>query len=159
MLSARHSADRVNRTQWGALGRHMQAALFTGHVTFSFNLFISFGIKKLSTEFGRGLWKDYTAVSNWDTCLGCTKVGGVKLEYSWPNYASLFHGLTATEKPEQLTIKLVKVETWRENTEMTINVTTNGLDDQLCNFICPWRLGSLDSPRHLKTSSLIMHHK
>lgn len=70
-----------------------------------------------------------------------------------------FHGLTATEKPEHLTFKLVQVETWRKNTEMTINVTTNGLDDPLWNFICPGRPGSPASPRQLKTSSLIMHHK
>lgn len=57
---------------------------FTGHINFSFNLFIRVGIKKLSTELGRGLPKDYTAVSYWDTCLGCTRVGGV--DYSWPNY-------------------------------------------------------------------------
>ncbi len=65
--------------------RHM-LHFFTGHINFSFNLFIRVGIKKLSAELGRGLPKDYTAVSYWDTCLGCTLVGGVELEYSWPNY-------------------------------------------------------------------------
>lgn len=62
---------------------------FTGHINFSFNLFIRVGIKKRSTELGRGLRKDYTAVSSatGDTCLGCTRVGGEELEYSWPNYA------------------------------------------------------------------------
>lgn len=41
----------------------------TGHINFSFNLFIRVGIKKLSTELGRGLRKDYAAVSYRDTCL------------------------------------------------------------------------------------------
>lgn len=43
---------------------------FTGHINFNFNLFISVGIKKPSAELGRGLRKDYTAVSFGDTCLG-----------------------------------------------------------------------------------------
>lgn len=38
-------------------------ALFTGHIKFSFNLFIRVRIKKLSAELGRGLLKDYIAVS------------------------------------------------------------------------------------------------
>lgn len=58
----------------------MHAQLFfTGHILSGFNLFISAGIKKLSTEFGRGLPKDYTAVSNRDTCLGSQKASSVKL--------------------------------------------------------------------------------
>lgn len=52
---------------------------FAGHILSGFNLFISARIKKLSTEFGGGLPKDYTAVSNRDTCLGSQKVSSVKL--------------------------------------------------------------------------------
>lgn len=63
-LSVRHSADRgENCAQTLARGSQMHGALFTGHINFSFNLFIRVGIKKLSTELGRGLRKDYTAVS------------------------------------------------------------------------------------------------
>lgn len=42
---------------------------FSGHILFSFNLFINAGIKEVSAEFGGGLPKDYIAVSKPDTCL------------------------------------------------------------------------------------------
>lgn len=53
-----------------ALGRQKHAALFTGHINCSFKLFIRVGIKKASAELGRGLPKDYAAVSCLDARLG-----------------------------------------------------------------------------------------
>lgn len=44
----------------------MHAALFAGRV----DLFIRVRIKERSTELGRGLPKDYAAVSDRGTCLG-----------------------------------------------------------------------------------------
>lgn len=81
--SAWISSDHTITHPWQT--RHM-LHFFSGHINFGFNLFIRVGIKKLSTELGWGLRKDYTAVSYGDTCLGCTCVGGVDQEYSWPNY-------------------------------------------------------------------------
>lgn len=64
--------------------RHMLHFLLD--INFSFNLFIRVGIKKLSTELGWGLWKDYAAVSHWDTCPGFSQVAGVRQESNWPKH-------------------------------------------------------------------------
>lgn len=80
-----------------------------------------------------GLGEDYERITL--QCQTETPVLGVpsaKLEYNWPNYASIFHWLTATAMLEQLIIKLVKME---KNIEMTINVTIKDLDDLVLDFV------------------------
>lgn len=72
-----HSADGVGAAHKSSSLAELRARTtllllfiyFSGHILFSFNLFINAGIMEVSTEFGGGLPKDYIAVSKPDTCL------------------------------------------------------------------------------------------